>query len=170
MFRAHVLIVRRAKSHYTASGIITPVGGRPMHRLRESCLNLRHMFRRRGMLQYFMILIFLNGNEISWLTWVCTSPFKGVISRKTSWAELLVRILKVRNICRILVGNIWSEYVGLGLEMIVKRIFDTCCECVDWLHVSHDSVQCRAVLNKVVNTEDGNMVFKSVRISKAMWT
>jgi len=26
MFRAHVLIIRRSKSHYTASGIITPIG------------------------------------------------------------------------------------------------------------------------------------------------
>jgi hypothetical protein len=44
MFRAHVLIVRRSKLYYTASGIITPVGGRPVHRLREdwiqSSLNL----------------------------------------------------------------------------------------------------------------------------------
>jgi len=26
--------------YYTASGIITPIGGRPMHRFRESSLNL----------------------------------------------------------------------------------------------------------------------------------
>jgi len=26
MFRAHVFIVRRSKLHYTASGIITPIG------------------------------------------------------------------------------------------------------------------------------------------------
>ena len=31
MFRAHVLIISRSKLHYTASGIITPVGGRLMH-------------------------------------------------------------------------------------------------------------------------------------------
>ena len=31
----HVLIVRRAKLYYTVSGIITPIGGRPVHRLRE---------------------------------------------------------------------------------------------------------------------------------------
>ena len=31
MFRAHVLITRRSKLHYTASGIITPVGGRLVH-------------------------------------------------------------------------------------------------------------------------------------------
>ena len=26
MFREHVLIIRRSKLHYTASGIITPIG------------------------------------------------------------------------------------------------------------------------------------------------
>ena len=34
MFRAHELIIRRSKLHYTASGIITPIGGRlsqPVH-------------------------------------------------------------------------------------------------------------------------------------------
>ena len=31
MFRAHVLIVRRSKLYYTAPGIITPIGGRPLH-------------------------------------------------------------------------------------------------------------------------------------------
>ena len=45
MFRAHVLIVRRSKLYNTVSGIITPIGGRPLHRLREdkninSSLNL----------------------------------------------------------------------------------------------------------------------------------
>ena len=35
MFRAHVLIVRRSKLYYTASGIITRIGGRPVHRLRK---------------------------------------------------------------------------------------------------------------------------------------
>jgi len=32
MFRAHVLIIRMSKLHYTASGIITPIGGRLVHR------------------------------------------------------------------------------------------------------------------------------------------
>jgi len=32
MFRAQVLIVRRAKLYYAVSGIITPIGGRPVHR------------------------------------------------------------------------------------------------------------------------------------------
>jgi len=31
MFRAHVLIIRRSKLHYTASGIITPICGRLVH-------------------------------------------------------------------------------------------------------------------------------------------
>ena len=35
MFRAQVLTVRRPKLYYTVSGIITPIGGRPVHRLRE---------------------------------------------------------------------------------------------------------------------------------------
>ena len=30
-----MLIVSRSKLYYTASGITTPVGGRPVHRLRE---------------------------------------------------------------------------------------------------------------------------------------
>ena len=30
MFRAHVLIVRMSKLYYTVSGIIKPIGGRPM--------------------------------------------------------------------------------------------------------------------------------------------
>jgi len=34
-FEHHVLITRRSKLHYTASGIVTPVGGRPVHRLIE---------------------------------------------------------------------------------------------------------------------------------------
>jgi len=35
MFRARVLIIRRSKLLYTASGIITHIGGRLVHRLRE---------------------------------------------------------------------------------------------------------------------------------------
>jgi len=39
-FEHYVLIIRRSKLHYTASGIITPIGDRLVHRLRESSLNL----------------------------------------------------------------------------------------------------------------------------------
>jgi len=35
-----VLIIRKSKLFYTGSGIVTPVGGRPVHRLRKSSLNL----------------------------------------------------------------------------------------------------------------------------------
>ena len=31
MFRAQVLVVRRSKFYYRVSGIITPIGGRPVH-------------------------------------------------------------------------------------------------------------------------------------------
>jgi len=34
-----ILIISRSKLYYAASGIITPIGGCPMHRLRESSLN-----------------------------------------------------------------------------------------------------------------------------------
>ena len=30
-FEHHVLIARRSKLYYTVSGIITPIGGRPVH-------------------------------------------------------------------------------------------------------------------------------------------
>jgi len=30
-----MLIIRRSELYYTAFGIVTPVGGRPVHRLRE---------------------------------------------------------------------------------------------------------------------------------------
>jgi len=36
-FEHHVLIIRRSKLHYTASGMVTPIGGRLVHR---SSLNL----------------------------------------------------------------------------------------------------------------------------------
>ena len=43
MFRAHVLIVRRAKFYYAVSGIITPIGGRPVRRahMLETCRGLK---------------------------------------------------------------------------------------------------------------------------------
>ena len=38
-----VLIIRRSKLYYTASGIITLVGGRPVHRFREDCAQDGHL-------------------------------------------------------------------------------------------------------------------------------
>jgi len=60
MFRAHVLNIRRSKLHYTASGIIRPIGGRLVHYLTNlmykicftiSFISLLYMFREacRGM-------------------------------------------------------------------------------------------------------------------------
>ena len=40
MFRAHVLIIRRSKLHYTASGNITPIGGHLVYSLREELLEI----------------------------------------------------------------------------------------------------------------------------------
>ena len=40
-FEHYVLIIRRSKLYFTSYGIISPVGGRPVHRLRgDSSLNL----------------------------------------------------------------------------------------------------------------------------------
>jgi len=38
-----VLIIMRSKLYYTASGIITPIGGRPVHRLRQDCAPDGHL-------------------------------------------------------------------------------------------------------------------------------
>ena len=47
MFRAHVLIIRRSKLHYTASGIITPIGGRLVCRLRAVTVqNRTHVYMK----------------------------------------------------------------------------------------------------------------------------
>ena len=35
-----VLIIRRSELYYTASGIVTPISGRHVHRLKVSSLNL----------------------------------------------------------------------------------------------------------------------------------
>ena len=69
MFRAHVLIIRRSELHYTASGIITPIGGRLVQRLRErereredkfiSCL---YMFRAHVLIMdYAKVVRFTTG-------------------------------------------------------------------------------------------------------------
>jgi len=51
-----VLIIRRSKLYYTASGIITPVGGRPVHRLGEDSAHGMATYRcddtRRCIIQF----------------------------------------------------------------------------------------------------------------------
>jgi len=42
-FEHHVLIIRRSKFYYRASGIVTHVGGRPVHRFREDCAQDGHL-------------------------------------------------------------------------------------------------------------------------------
>ena len=37
-FEHHVLIIRRSKLYYTASGIITPIDGRPVHTCAQVCM------------------------------------------------------------------------------------------------------------------------------------
>jgi len=39
-FEYHVIIIRRSEFYYTASGINTTIGGRPVHRLREDSIHL----------------------------------------------------------------------------------------------------------------------------------
>ena len=57
MFRTHVLIIRSSKSHYTASGIITPIGSRLVHLCTQFCFTIslfhnstcfEHMFSSSG--------------------------------------------------------------------------------------------------------------------------
>ena len=40
------------KFYFTASGIITPVGGRPVHRLREDCTPDGHLHTRCCIIQF----------------------------------------------------------------------------------------------------------------------
>ena len=55
MFRAYVLIIWRLKLHYTAFGIIKPIGGRLVHRLREDVCVLSYYVY----LWYYMCIFFL---------------------------------------------------------------------------------------------------------------
>ena len=54
-----MLIIRRSKLYYTASDIITPVGGRPVHRLREDLVT--KIIKRFMQLMYGVIM------KIIWL-------------------------------------------------------------------------------------------------------
>ena len=48
MFRAHVPIVRRAKLYYTVSGIITPIGGRPVQENSYGFLSAERKTPKKG--------------------------------------------------------------------------------------------------------------------------
>ena len=60
-----MLIIRRSKLYYTASGIITPVGGHSVHRLREDsagfvisdgCITLKQFYLCVIVLMYLLCL------------------------------------------------------------------------------------------------------------------
>ena len=73
-FEHYVLIVRRSKLYYTSSGIVTPVGGRLVHRLREdSSLNL--------------CTAFTNACHLS-LSWA--SPIQSIPPHPISWRSSLI--------------------------------------------------------------------------------
>ena len=93
MFRAHVFIVRRAKFYYTVSGIITHIGGRPVHNLctkfYNKFLSSLYMFRahvlivRRAKLYYTVsgIITPIGGRSVHRL---CTGrPPTGVMIPET---------------------------------------------------------------------------------------
>jgi len=54
MFRAHMLIIRSSKLHYTASSIITPIGGRLMHETARCMFNVHPL--RKTIFFYFLII------------------------------------------------------------------------------------------------------------------
>jgi len=57
-FEHYVLIIMRSKLYYTASGIVTPVGSRPVHRFREdsTCAPAGHLQVWRYQMLYNTIL------------------------------------------------------------------------------------------------------------------
>ena len=65
-FEYRVLIVRRAKLYYTVSGIITPVGGRPVHRLREAWNKIIIKFSASSWLILINKLFFTVNEKLFW--------------------------------------------------------------------------------------------------------
>jgi len=62
-FEHYVLIIRRSKLYYTASGIVTRVGGRPVHGLSEDFSQPVHRTATYRVRQYQMLY---NTNLTSW--------------------------------------------------------------------------------------------------------
>ena len=69
MFRACVLIVRRSKLYYTASGIITPIGGRPVHNL---CTGRPQQKTQQNFIMFIIVL----GQHVSILIESSSGPSK----------------------------------------------------------------------------------------------
>jgi len=81
MFRAHVLSIRRSKLHYTASGIITPIGD-----------GVTGEWRR------------LHNEELNDL-YCSTNNVRVIKSRRMRWAGHVARMGEERGMCRVLVGK-----------------------------------------------------------------
>jgi len=62
MFREHVLTIRRSKLHYTASGIITPIGGRLVYKCRRVQISyydiLESQFFGNVYMELFVVVFF----------------------------------------------------------------------------------------------------------------
>ena len=65
-FEHYVLIIRRSKLYYTASGIITPVGGHPVHRLRADWTSPLSTCAWDGHLQVWWYQMLYNTILTSW--------------------------------------------------------------------------------------------------------
>jgi len=68
-----VLIIRKSKLYYTASGIVTPVGSRPVHRLREDsagfvipdgCITLVQFYLGVIVLMYLLCLLCITNFDV----------------------------------------------------------------------------------------------------------
>jgi len=79
MFRAHVLIIRRLKLHYTASGIITPIGGRLVRRFEGSkCPHLRSrsVYQKVPYRKIWVPSLSFRPTCPSWSAWPQTGKYK----------------------------------------------------------------------------------------------
>jgi len=69
MFRAHVLIIRRSKLHYIASGIITRIGGRLVH-------GQQNLEKEKGMTVFFLRSVFIGSRYQNFrycINWLCAT-------------------------------------------------------------------------------------------------
>ena len=76
MFRPHVLIISRSKFYYTAFGIITPVGGRPVHGTATAFY---------GTWRFITSLTSVRHLSLSWV-----SPIQSIYPHSTSWRSILI--------------------------------------------------------------------------------
>jgi len=116
MFRAHVLIIRRSKLHYTASGIITHIGDRLVHRLRAVHETVTYWcdYTRRCVMQFWP-----PGDEH-----MCSKHAE-------AWNKLIVKqkfctsswLITETNICKLLFGVSCQFAEGREFLMTVNVVF-----------------------------------------------